>query len=61
MRSLFTYAHDKLPPVDRANDDIVRLKMPTLESDYENEEIAKNGVSVQDMIAQIAAKKPQAS
>jgi len=59
VRSLFTFAHDKLPPVDRANEDIVRLKMPTLASDYENEEIAKNGVSVQDVIAQIGAKKPR--
>ena len=59
VRSLFTFAKDKLPPIDRANDDIVRLKMPSLEPDYENEEIAKNGVSVQDVIAQIAAKKPR--
>ena len=58
-RSLFTFAHDKLPPIDRASDDIVRLKMPSLEADYENEEIAKNGVSVQEVISQIGAKKPR--
>jgi TPR repeat protein len=59
IRSLFTFAHDKLPAVDRANDDIVRLKMPTMAADYESDEIAKNGVAVPDVIAQIGAKKPR--
>ena len=59
VRSLFSYARDKLSAVDKRNDDIVRLKMPSLESDYENEEIARNGVSVQDVIGQIGAKKPR--
>jgi uncharacterized protein len=59
VRSLFGFARDKLPAVDRRNDDIVRLKMSGLVSDYENDEIAKNGVSVQDVIAAIGKKKPR--
>ena len=59
IRSLFSFARDKLPAVDRRNDDIVRLKMPTFEADYENEEIAKNGVSVRDLVAAIGQKKPR--
>lgn len=59
VRSLFSFAKDKLPAIDKRSDDIVRLKMPTLEADYENEEIAKNGVSAQDVIASIGAKKPR--
>jgi len=59
VRSLFSFARDKLPAVDRRNDDVIRLKMTGLASDYENEEIAKNGVSVQDVIAALGKKKPR--
>jgi uncharacterized protein len=59
VRSPFGFARDKLPAVDRRNDDIVRLKMSGLVSDYENDEIAKNGVSVQDLIVAIGKKKPR--
>jgi TPR repeat protein len=58
MRSLFTFARDKLP-LDRRSDEVVHLKMTGFASDYENEEIAKNGVSVQDVIAAIGKKKPR--
>src|SRR6202453_3824704 len=59
VRSPFGFARDKLPAVDRRNDDIVRLKMSGLVSDYENDEIAKNGLSVQDLIVAIGKKKPR--
>ena len=58
VRSLFTFARDKLP-LDRRSDEVVRLKMTGFASDYENEEIAKNGVSVQEVIAAIGKQKPR--
>ena len=44
---------------DRRRDDIIALKMPSFEGPYETDEIAKNGVSVADLMASIADKKPK--
>jgi TPR repeat protein len=59
IKSLYSYTRDQLIEADRRRDDIIQLKMSSFEGPYETDEIAKNGVSVADLMASIADKKPK--
>src|SRR5579863_3422211 len=56
-KSLKSYTQSQLIKSDR-RDDIIALKMASYEAAYETDEITKNGVSVSDVIRQIAQKQP---
>lgn len=58
LKSLKTYTRAQLLDSDR-RDDIIALKMPSYEGQYETDEIPKDGVSASDVIQQIAQKKPK--
>ncbi len=60
LTSLKTYTRARLRDADR-RDDIIALKMPAFESQYDAEEIPKDGVSVADIIHAIAGRKPAAA
>ncbi len=59
LESLKTYTRGQLLPADRSNNDIVELKMPSFEGNYETDEIPKDGVSVTDVLQSLAQKKPK--
>ena len=59
IKSLRTYTRDQVIDADKRRDDIISLKMPSFEGAYETDEIAKNGVSVTDVMNAIADKKPK--
>ena len=59
LKSLYSYTRDQMLPADRGNDQIIALKEPTFEGAYETDEIAKNGVSVSDVIDAINQKRPK--
>jgi len=59
IKSLYSYTRDQMIEADRRRDDIIALKMPSFEGAYETDEIAKNGVSVSDLMASVADKKPK--
>jgi TPR repeat protein len=61
IKSLRTYTRGQVIEADRRRDDLISLKMPSFEGAYETDEIAKNGVSVSDVMNAIAAKKPKVS
>jgi uncharacterized caspase-like protein len=61
IKSLRTYTRGQVIEADRRRDDLISLKMPSFEGAYETDEIAKNGVSVTDVMNEIAAKKPKVS
>src|SRR5208283_686486 len=56
IKSLRTYTRDQVLEADKRRDDIISLKMPSFEGAYETDEIAKNGVSVTDVMNAIADK-----
>ncbi len=58
LKSLKSYTKSQLLEADR-RDDIIELKMPSFEGQYETDEIPKDGVSASDIIQQIAQKKPK--
>ncbi len=60
LKSLKTYTRARLLDADR-RDDIIALKMPAFESQYDADEIPKDGVSVADIIHAIAGRKPAAA
>jgi TPR repeat protein/uncharacterized caspase-like protein len=59
IKSLRTYTRGQVIEADRRRDDLISLKMPSFEGAYETDEIAKNGVSVTDVMNAIGAKKPK--
>ena len=59
IKSLQTYARGQMSEADRRRDDIVALKMPEFQGQYETDEIAKNGVSVSYVMNAIAGRKPK--
>jgi uncharacterized protein len=59
IKSLRTYTRDQVIEADKRRDDIISLKMPSFEGAYETDEIAKNGISVTDVMNAIADKKPK--
>ena len=59
QKSLYSYTRDQMLPADRGNDQIISLKKSTFEGAYETDEIAKNGVSVSDVIDAISQKRPK--
>ena len=59
IKSLRTYTRGQVIEADRRRDDLISLKMPSFEGAYETDEIAKNGISVTDVMNQIADKKPK--
>jgi uncharacterized protein len=59
IKSLRTYTRGQMMEADRRRDDLISLKMPSFEGAYETDEIAKNGVSVTDVMNAIAQKKPK--
>jgi uncharacterized caspase-like protein len=61
IKSLRTYTRGQVIEADRRRDDLISLKMPSFEGACETDEIAKNGVSVSDVMNAIAAKKPKVS
>ena len=61
IKSLRTYTRGQVIEADRRRDDLISLKMPSFEGAYETDEIAKNGVSVTDVMNAIGAKKPKVS
>src|SRR6202034_3522444 len=61
IKSLRTYTRGQVIEADRRRDELISLKMPAFEGAYETDEIAKNGVSVTDVMNEIAAKKPKVS
>src|SRR5450755_3740852 len=50
IKSLRTYTRDQVIEADKRRDDIISLKMSSFEGAYETDEIAKNGVSVNDVM-----------
>jgi TPR repeat protein len=59
IKSLRSYTRDQVIEADKRRDDIISLKMASFEGAYETDEIAKNGVSVNDVMNAIADKKPK--
>ena len=59
IKSLRTYTRGQVIEADRRRDDLISLKMPSFEGAYETDEIAKNGISVTDVMNAIAEKKPK--
>src|ERR1700749_3444133 len=59
IKSLRTYTRGQVIEADRRRDDLISLKMPAFEGAYETDEIAKNGVSVTDVMNAIVDKKPK--
>ena len=59
IKSLRSYTRDQVIEADKRRDDIISLKMPSFEGGYETDEIAKNGISVNDVMNAIADKKPK--
>jgi TPR repeat protein len=59
LKSLYSYTRDQLIEADRRRDDIIALKMSSFEGAYETDEIAKNGLSVSDIMTSIAQKNPK--
>jgi TPR repeat protein len=59
IKSLKTYTRGQVIEADRRRDDLISLKMPSFEGAYETDEIAKNGVSVTDVVNAIAGKRPK--
>jgi hypothetical protein len=59
IKSLQTYTRGQMSEADRRRDDIVALKMPEFQGQYETDEIAKNGVSVSYVMNAIAGRKPK--
>ena len=61
LKSLFAYTRDQMAVGDKNRQDVISVKMPDYVGAYENDEIARNGLAVADVIAQIAAKRPKLS
>jgi hypothetical protein len=59
IKSLRTYTRSQVIEADRRQDELISLKMPAFEGAYETDEIAKNGISVTDVMNAIADKKPK--
>src|ERR1700677_1218855 len=59
IKSLRTYTRGQVIEADRRQDELISLKMPSFEGAYETDEIAKNGISVTDVMNEIAGKKPK--
>jgi TPR repeat protein len=59
IKSLRTYTRGQVIEADRRQDELISLKMPAFEGAYETDEIAKNGISVTDVMNEIAGKKPK--
>ena len=59
IKSLRTYTRGQVIEADRRRDELISLKMPAFEGAYETDEIAKNGVSVTDVMNAIGDKKPK--
>ena len=59
IKSLRSYTRDQVIEADKRRDDIISLKMSSFEGAYETDEIAKNGISVNDVMNAIADKKPK--
>jgi TPR repeat protein len=59
IKSLRSYTRDQVIEADKRRDDIISLKMSSFEGGYETDEIAKNGISVNDVMNAIADKKPK--
>jgi TPR repeat protein len=60
LKSLKSYTRARLLEADR-RDDIIALKMPAYENQYDAEEIPKNGIAVADIVQAIAGRKPNAA
>lgn len=58
-KSLYTYTRAQMIDADRRRDDIIQLKMPSFQGAYETDEIARNGVSVSDIMSAIGQKRPK--
>ena len=59
IKSLFSFARDKLPDAERRQEEIVRLRMSSFAGPYEEEEITKNGVSASEILQAIGRRKPK--
>ena len=59
VKSSFTYAKSTLPEKERKNPDVIRLKIPSILTDYEQNEIPKSGVSTTEIEKKLAERKPR--
>jgi uncharacterized protein len=60
IKSPFAYTRAQLSEQERKNSDIVRLRIASHIEAYQQNEIAKNGISATDVANRIAEKKPKA-
>jgi TPR repeat protein len=59
LKSPFAYAKAQMPEKERKNDDVVRLKIPSIVRDYEQSEIPKSGISASEIEKRLAERKPK--
>jgi TPR repeat protein len=61
LKGLYTFTRDQVADADKHKDDIIALKMPGFAASYETDEIPKNGVSANEILQMIGAKKPKSA
>jgi TPR repeat protein len=59
LKSPFAYAQSKMSDDEKRNADIVRLRVSSYLDAYQQEEIPRSGVTVNDIQTKIAAKQPR--
>lgn len=59
LKSPFAFAKSTMPEKERKNDDVVRLKIPSILDAYQQNEIPKGGVSANEIEKKLAERKPK--
>jgi TPR repeat protein len=59
LKSPFAFAKSTMPEKERKNDDVVRLKIPSILEAYQQNEIPKGGVSASEIEKKLAERKPK--
>jgi uncharacterized protein len=61
IKSPFAYTRAQLSEAERKNSDIVRLRIPSHLEAYQQNEVAKSGISATDVANRLAERKPKAA
>jgi uncharacterized protein len=59
LKSPFSYVRSQMPEKERKNADVIRLRIPSYLDAYQQNEIAKNGVSAREIEKRIAERNPK--
>lgn len=59
LKSPFAYAKAQMPEKEQKNNDIIRLKVPSILEAYQQQEIPKGGVSATEIEKKLAERKPK--